>query len=154
MSQNIDNNENNDIKQISIEDKILLHQNNWTERVQELSKQLKTIPEIKELMNKIYSERQLCVDYYYTLMNMIAKQNKSYKVKYAKRFNFYKTQSDIRYNSDAQIVNQINADLSEDLYINNLLESHFKFMGETLKTIDNIIYGINNRIKLEELIIK
>lgn len=137
---------------ISIEDKILMHQNSWTQRVQDLSKKLKTIPEIKELLSMLFSERQLCVDYYFTLMNMIAKQNKSYKTKYAKRFNFYKTQSDIRYNSDTQIVNQINGDLSEDLYILNLLEAHFKFMGETLKSIDSIQYGINNRIKLEELI--
>lgn len=137
---------------MSIEDKIIMHQNNWTKRIQSLSEKMKNIPELRELMNIVYSERQLCVDYYYTLMNMIAKQNKNYKIKYAKRFNFYKTQSEIRYNSDTQIVNQINADLSDDLYTLNLLESHFKFMGESLKTIDNIIYGINNRIKLEELV--
>lgn len=137
---------------MSIEDKIIMHQNNWTKRIQSLSEKMKNIPELRELMNIVYSERQLCVDYYYTLMNMIAKQNKNYKVKYAKRFNFYKTQSEIRYNSDTQIVNQINADLSDDLYTLNLLESHFNFMKESLKSIDAIIFGINNRIKLEELV--
>lgn len=137
---------------MSIEDKIIMHQNNWTKRIQSLSEKMKNIPELRELMNIVYSERQLCVDYYYTLMNMIAKQNKNYKVKYAKRFNFYKTQSEIRYNSDTQIVNQINADLSDDLYTLNLLESHFNFMKESLKSIDSIIFGINNRIKLEELV--
>ena len=137
---------------MSIEDKIIMHQNNWTKRIQSLSEKMKNIPELRELMNIVYSERQLCVDYYYTLMNMIAKQNKNYKIKYAKRFNFYKTQSEIRYNSDTQIVNQINADLSDDLYTLNLLESHFNFMKESLKSIDAIIFGINNRIKLEELV--
>jgi len=33
-----------------------------------------------------------------------------------------------------------------------LLENHAKYMQETIKTIDNIIFAISNRIRIEELI--
>ena len=68
------------------------------------------------------------------------------------KYNYYKTQSQIRYSSEAAINAQIDADLKDDKYQIELLDNHAKYMLETIKTIDSVIYAINNRIRIEELI--
>jgi putative ABC transport system permease protein len=75
-----------------------------------------------------------------------------WKKQYAAKYNSYKVNSQIRYNSDAAINAQIAADLADITYKLTLLENHAKYMQETIKTIDNLIYAISNRIRIEELI--
>ena len=78
--------------------------------------------------------------------------SKEYKKQYATRYNSYKVNSQIRYNSDTAINAQIASDLADVTYKLSLLENHAKYMQETIKTIDNLIYAISNRIRIEELI--
>ena len=55
------------------------------------------------------------------------------------------------YGTERAISDQIDAQLSSDKYIIDLTESQMNYMSETIKTIDGIIYSINNRIKIEEI---
>lgn len=124
----------------------------WKEKVDSLNKLLKKLPDLIDLQTIVYSDRQQCLEYYYSLLNKLADHSKQYKKEYASRYNWYKTQAQIRYASDSAINAQIDADLADYSYNIALLNDLAKYIQETLKTIDNIIYGISNRVKIEELV--
>ena len=136
----------------TIEEFIAVHQEQWTTIVNDLSTKMKSIPDLIELQNLIYAKRQDALDYYFSLLGIISRMSKDYKQKYAQQYNAYKVSSQIRYNSDSAINAQIAANLADLIYQNELLDSHAKYMQETIKTIDSIIFAINNRIKIEDLI--
>ena len=37
-------------------------------------------------------------------------------------------------------------------YTMDIMESYTNYLSETMKTIDNMIYGINQRLKIEEFL--
>ena len=125
----------------------------FRDKVIGLSEHMKDVRGLPDLINVVYSERQVTLEYYHVILQHLSKLNKEYKIEYAKQYNFYKTRSDIRYNSDAAINAQISSVLSDFIYKIELLNNHAKYISETLKTIDDVIYGIQSRIRLEEILI-
>ena len=119
----------------TLEDYILTHQQQWSAIIADLNGKMKHFADLADLQNVIYSRRQDALDYYFGMLS-----------------NYYKTQAQIRYSSEAAINAQIDSDLKDDKYQIELLDQHTKYMLETIKTIDSIIYAINNRIRIEELI--
>ena len=85
-------------------------------------------------------------------MSKLSNLTRAYKANYSQKYNYYKTQAQIRYSSEAAINAQIDADLKDEKYQIELLDQHAKYISETIKTIDNLIYGISSRIRIEELI--
>jgi hypothetical protein len=59
--------------------------------------------------------------------------------------------STFMFTNESAIREQIDAQLSDDKYLIVILESHLGYLDNTIKTIDGIIYAINNRIKIEEI---
>lgn len=135
----------------TLESKLNTSRSQWTDKIQTMSAKIEKIPDVQDLMSIIYSERQIAVEYYYTLLSLLSKQNKIYKAKYSELFLAFKKNEQIRY-SDSQIQSLINGELSELYYNIDLLNTQQKFMSDSIKTIDGLIYGINNRLKLEEFI--
>lgn len=127
-------------------------QDNWTKIVKGLSAKLKNFAELPELMNEVYAKRQDATDYYFSLLHKISLATKKYNEDYATIYNKLKVESQIRYTSEAAINAQIASILSDPAFKLSLMNNHAKFMQETIKSIDNLIFGINNRIKIEELI--
>jgi len=139
-------------KPATLEEFILTHQQQWSAIVSELNGKMKNFADLTDLQNVIYSKRQDALDYYYGMLSKISSLSRDYKSKYSQQYNYYKTQSQIRYSSEAAINAQIDSDLKDDKYQIELLDQHARYMAETIKTIDSIIYAINNRIRIEELI--
>lgn len=146
------NNTEQTVDSKTVETVIKEHQEHWKMEVEELSNKLKKLPDVLDLQTVVYSKRQDCLTYYYSLLNKISAFSKTYKAEYAQKYNYYKTQAQIRYQSDSAINAQIDADLADFTYQIELLNSLAKYMQDTIRTIDDIIYGINNRIKVEELV--
>lgn len=141
-----------DTQYSTLEEYLLSHQQKWAEIVSGMNSKMKNFGDLIDLQNVIYAKRQDAVDYYFGMLSRISGLTKDYKYKYSQKYNYYKTQAQIRYSSEAAINAQIDADLKDDKYQLELLEQHAKYISETIKTIDNLIYGINNRIRIEELI--
>ena len=136
----------------TLEDYIAQHQQQWSNVISEMNGMMKKFTDLPDLQMTIYSKRQNALDYYFNLLYQISAMSKEYKKQYAAKYNNYKVNSQIRYNSDTAINAQIAADLADVSYKLTLLENHSKYMQETIKTIDNLIYAISNRIRIEELI--
>ena len=58
----------------------------------------------------------------------------------------------IRLNTDQAISRQVECELQDKKEVIDLLNNHNNFMKETIQTIDNIIYGINQKVKIHALI--
>lgn len=138
---------------MTTEDKLKNIQDKWVNIISELNIKMKDLPGIDSLLNEVYSKRQDLCDYMFSVLNILGKLTRQYKTKYAERYNYYKLgKNGLRYNNDSAISTQIEADLETEKTTIMLISNNVDFCKETLKTIDNMIYGINQKIKIYELI--
>lgn len=121
----------------------------WEEKVKDLAKRIKDLDTIAELQVDVYSARQQLVEYYHYLVSLVGKKNAEIRRKKRERLEYYTTGYDYKLDKDQKQM-YIQVDL-EDLYIQrDEMENHMKYIGATMNTVDNIIYGIKHRITLEE----
>jgi len=121
----------------------------WTTRIGEYSQRLKDIYAVGDLLTDVYSQRQIALEYAHTLMSHLIKVNKIYREKRQERFNFYSRDYDLRLDKESKY-EHITYDLTDIVERKEMLENHLDFFRETVKTIDNIGFGIKHRISLEE----
>ena len=128
-------------------------QDKWTDIIKQLNEQMKTLPELDTMMNEVYMKRQEALDLYYGTMKIQSARTRDYNNKAASIYNALKGgQNGLRYTNEAAITMQIEAKLSAEKECIDLLSNFTNFMKETVQTIDNIIYGINAKIKIYEMI--
>jgi hypothetical protein len=125
----------------------------FRDKVIALSSKMRNMRDLPDLIDIVYSERQVTLEYYHAILQHLSKLNKEYKIEYAAKYNYYKAKSDIRYSSDSAINAQVSAVLADYIYKIELMNNHAKYIGETIKSIDDIIYGIQNRIRVEEILL-
>lgn len=140
--------------QVQLDDTLAAQRETWTNEIAELNEKMKTVPKLDELLNSVYIKRQKAVDFYYAMNGIIIKNTKEYKKLYNDMFNTIKVNgfNGIRFSSDQAITRQIECELQDRKEIIDLLMNHNNFIKETIQTIDNIIYGINQKVKITELI--
>lgn len=139
-------------KEATLEEYIVNEQNKWSIKIKELNKKFKNIADLSELMSEIYTVRQDLQDYHKNILIKCSSLNREYRKKYAELYNAFKTNSQIKYNSDQSINAQIAGQLADFSYTMELMNHHANYVDETIKTIDNLIYGIKNRIEIEQLL--
>ncbi len=123
----------------------------WSNKIKGMSQKLSNIVQTGELMTEIYTERQLALEYYHYLIQLLIKMNKKYNKSYSEKYKFYKYQSQERLANEALIKLRINAELADLKEKREILENHSKFMDGTVKTIDNIIFGIKYKIEVIQI---
>ena len=121
----------------------------WINKIQEFSDQLKHISQIGELMTDVYTQRQIALEYSHTLMEHLIKLNKTVREKKHERYVHYTYNFDTRLDKDAR-ESYINNDISNVLEKRDVVQNHFDYMRDTIRTIDNIIFAIKHRISIEE----
>lgn len=134
----------------SLEDKLIQLREEWENEIATMNEEMKTLPKLNDLINVIYTKRQKLVDLYYGTMGVLKKQVRLYTVKYAELYNQLKMNAQIRYTETA-LANQIEAQLMPLKEVIENLKTFTEFVYETMKTLDNMIYGVNNKIKIYEL---
>ena len=141
-------------KPLTLVDKLAGDRQKWTQEVTELNDMMKTLPKVNELLNVIYTKRQECVDYHTGMEDVIIVQKSQFKQQYNNMFNNIKINgfNGIRYNTDTNIIKCIEGELAESKKIIDMLENHNNYIKETIATLDNLIYGINQKIKLAEIL--
>lgn len=135
----------------SLSDKFSSERFQWTSKIKNMSEYFKNVIKISELMHMVYTERQLAVEYYHYLVSLIIKINKVYKKSYAEKYDFYSWVSQKRFPNEATKNNQIQSELGDILEKREMIDNHMKFIDSTIKSIDNIIYGMKSRIEIEQI---
>jgi len=139
------------IKEESLEDRFAREREEWSEKIAEISKKMKQVFDIPELMTTLYTERQRAVEYYHYLITLLIGMNKKYNAAYAERFDYYTTKAQVRYPNESTKHNRILVDLQDMVEKREMVNNHSKFIDKTIGTLDNIIFAIPKRVEIEQI---
>lgn len=121
----------------------------WREKIQVISLHLKNIKTVAEAQVDLFGSRQILLEYSFKLAAIVTKLNSKYSVEKSRKLKEYSEKSDIRYGSNEKTV-LIEGELHEITEKIDLVESHRKFIDQTIQTVDHMLYGIRQRIALED----
>jgi len=121
----------------------------WGEKIQVISLSLKNIRTVAEAQIELFSTRQILIEYSFKLASIISKLSSRERQERAKKLKEYQENKDIRYGSN-ETKTLIEGDLAEITQKIELVEGHRKFMDQTVQTVDHMLYGIKQRVSLEE----
>ena len=136
-------------KIILLDDYLGTQRTEWTDKIKDLTLKLKRGIELDEVRSYTLSYRQILVEQLATMCSKIRSQKstcqKAYKSKWIEYYNFdYKL-------TDKQREKFIDADISEEKQVLDLLESQKNFIEGSIKTLDNMGFAIKNRLDIEKL---
>ena len=135
----------------TLEDRFGRERIEWGGKIKGMSQKLRKTLDVAELMTEVYTERQLALEYYHYLISLLIRVNKKYNRSYSDKYKFYKYESQERLPSDKLIQIRINRELQDIKERREVFDNHAKFMDGTIKTIDNIIFGMKSRIDVEQI---
>jgi len=121
----------------------------WTVKIRAVADDLKAGSNLPEVSSYALSYRQILVDMIGSISSKTrtqkAKLDRLYKAAWVSYYTYdYKL-------SDGQRARFIEADLSEDYQLQELLENQKDFFVNSIKTLDNIGFAIKNRIDMKQL---
>ena len=138
-------------KEESLEDRFAKERLEWSEKIAEISKKMKQIFEIPELMTTLYTDRQRAVEYYHYLITLLIGMNKTYNKAYTEKYDYYTNKIQIRYPNESTKHNRILVDLADIVEKREMVNNHSKFIDRTIGTLDNIIFAIPRRVEIEQI---
>jgi hypothetical protein len=121
----------------------------WRDIIKNMSERLSDVYKLSDLLTDVYSNRQIALEYTHTLMSHLSKVNRIFRERKVERFNHYSRNYELRLDKDFKY-DHIHADLNDIVERRELLQNHLDYFRETVRTIDNITFGIKHRMSLEE----
>ena len=121
----------------------------WTEKVKVLALYMKDIRTLATAQVDLFGSRQSLLEYSYKLAQIVSKLNTKYKSEKSKKMREITENTDYKYGSNEKTL-IIEGDLSEISGKIEMVESHRKFIDQTVQTIDHMLYGVKSRISLED----
>jgi|GEM_PF-1717302 len=125
----------------------------WTKKILEHSQNFKDIEKIIELQVELFSDRQIILEQKHKLYERVSKMNNDISRDKRSKYLEYSINYDLRLNKDEKNI-FIEADLANKSDLINLIDNHINYLDQTIKTLDNIIFGIKYRISLYEMLDK
>lgn len=141
--------QSNKSKIVQLDEYLANQRSEWTSKIKELTQNLKEGINLEEVSAYTLSYRQILVENLATICGKIRTQkgtvDKLYKSKWIEYYKFdYKI-------TDKQREKFIEADLSDDKQVLDLLESQKAFIEGSVKTLDNMGFAIKNRLDISRL---
>lgn len=136
-------------EQVSYVERFEQERNSWTTEVTGISKKFRDVENMAEVQVELYSRRQLGVEYMHQLMSLQSRLKKNWISEYKKVYDSLLLDQDYRYSEKEKqrIAEEKTASSKMKLEI---LQSHVDFFKETIKTIDNMIFGVKHRLEIED----
>jgi hypothetical protein len=142
---------NNQAKEKTLEQQFSNERIDWSNKIKSMSDSMKDIFKVSELMIRIYTERQLAVEYYHYLLTVLSKVTIKYRKQFSEKYDYYSWKSQKRFPNEKTKELQILSEISDLVVTRDLLDIHLKFMASTISTIDNLIYGIKYKVEIEQI---
>jgi hypothetical protein len=121
----------------------------WTEKIKDLTKDLKLGNQLEQVSSYSLSYRQILVENLASMSIRIRAQKTSVDQKYKTKWIEYYTY-DYKL-TDKQREKFLLADLAEDHQLLDLLETQKSFFEATVKTLDNMGFAIKNRLDMTRI---
>ena len=138
----------NDIDQKDYAAQFSEEQSSWTQRISELSIRMRNIREIADVQVELFSDRQKLLERCHKLGQTLSKLNAEYRKRKRDQL-INRSDENLRYGANEKTT-LIDGDLAELRYMIDLVDGHISGLNGTEKTIDHALYGIKERIKLED----
>jgi hypothetical protein len=121
----------------------------WTEKIKVYALHLKDIKTVATAQVDLFGARQTLLEYSFKLAKIHSKLNTKYKVDKAKKLREISENADYKYGSTEKnmILDGSLAELTSKM---ELVDGHRKFIDQTVQTVDHMLYGIRQRIALED----
>ena len=132
-----------------LDDYLSKQRNDWTSKIKTLTEELKLGNNLEEVSAYTLSYRQILVENLATMGNRIKSQkatvDKKYRDKWIEYFSYdYKL-------TDKMREKFVEADISDDTQILELLITQKGFIEGSVKTLDNMGFAIKNRLDMSRL---
>jgi len=121
----------------------------WTDKVKDLTENLKKGIHLEEVSAYTLSYRQIMVEQLASMSSRIRAQKTTVDQKYKQKWIEY-FQYDYKL-TDKQRERFIEADLAEERQLLELLETQKSFLEASVKTLDNMGFAIKNRLDMSKL---
>jgi hypothetical protein len=102
-----------------------------------------------EVQVDLYSQRQLAVDYIQQLMSLQTRLKKAWLTEWKKVYESLVTDQDYRYSEKERTKFADEKTGNGKLKI-DIMQVHIDFFRETVRTIDNMIFGVKHRVDIED----
>lgn len=130
-----------------IKERFIEERGKWKDKVVDMARRMKSISDLAELQVDLYTYRQEAIEYYYNLNLAVIKLEKKYsklKRKLVEELN----DKDVRYGkTDMNVI--VDGAAADHKHHIEIVKSQSSYLYETVKTIDNMIFGIKHRIEIE-----
>jgi hypothetical protein len=120
----------------------------WTKTIQSISGRFKIVENLAEVQIELYSKRQIAIEYQYKLIGIHSKLKKMLVLQWKKAYEDAGKNEDLRY-SEKEKTRHAEAATVELKYKSESLSNQIDFFRDTVKTIDNMIFGVKHRIEIE-----
>lgn len=121
----------------------------WTEKIRQLSIRMKNIRELSDVQVELFSSRQILLEYVAKLGQVMSKLNARYRKDRGDKMKHYSENSQVKYGTNEKTP-LIEGDLTELKERIDVVDIQISFINETIKSVDHMLYGIRQRISLEE----
>lgn len=136
-------------EQVSYVERFELERETWTNDVKDIASRFKKIEDMVEVQVDLYSKRQQGVEYMHQLMVLQSKLKKNWISEYKKAYDALILDQDYRYSEKEK--QRIAEEKTSGSKIKlDILQTHVDFFRETVKTIDNMIFGVKHRVEIED----
>ncbi len=134
----------------NISEKFKKERDNYSLEIRRNIEKLNNIRDLKEVQIFFLSVRQRLLEDNHTLIDTLSKLKKSYRQKKGKEWESVSNQN-MRYQSHEKkvIVEGKTTDMQETVEI---IENQISFMDGSIKTVDNVLFGLKTRLDLEKLL--
>jgi|TARA_B110000208_G_scaffold47508_1_gene62953 predicted metal-dependent hydrolase len=121
----------------------------WTDKIKELTVNLKKGIELEEVSAYTLSYRQILVEQLASMSNKMRAQKGTVDQKYKQKWIEY-YQYDYKL-TDKQRERFLESDLADDKQLYDLLETQKSFIEASVKTLDNMGFAIKNRLDMSRI---
>jgi hypothetical protein len=146
---NSENQKEGSSEQISYVERFDKERAEWTEKISSIASRFKMIDNMVDVQVDLYSERQVATDYIHELTVLFSKLKKVYLTEWKKNYEALGLNEDFRYNEREKTKFADEKTSSSKLKM-EILQNHIDFFRETVKTIDNMIFGVKHRLEIED----
>lgn len=136
-------------EELTVEEQFEGSRKDWLNTVRSMAEKLRGINQLADVQVELYSNRQVVLEHNHYLMSLFSKVNGKYKLKRKERYDHYYKNSDVRLNK-GEIEDLVNGDTYTQKEKVEMFEHQIEYFRETIKTIDNMIYGVKSRIDFEK----
>lgn len=123
----------------------------WGEHIEELREKMSDVKQLNHAQLEMYAKRQNLVEERGVVLINMAEINSQVKALYSQKYKEYKEKGNLIYKSEVQLENLIKGELADKYHKLEMYKVLAEFYEETLKTIDNMIYGVRNVITIHQL---